>query len=461
MNNTVNRRFAATAGMVFFVLLLASVWLHRSADAASIVPVSQYAKGKNPDISYSKNKIVFYGVEIKEVKEFVKGYYNKKEIITQETGIPMFGEADNLNEAVVVSDYPQRGMTTLWMPIFTGGGTCCTVDYFVTKSDTGLSVTIFDFMSSGAIDKKDIETGRPIPQGMSASRLDMAKVDPDFFGWCTADTPRPDILIIFKNGRWVAAKPGELALEYKKRLVTQLDEAMANPPTKEKTELYSRAVFVAYYSIMAGHDDQETFKFVSLVTPNLDQSARMRLIKEIRKEMLSNPDSAITNIPLSGRSSSAVTEREGMGDAGGQRPQVAAPVRTPAAPSSFKIGSIDTEAVARQSRAGKKARERLAGQRNSPDRDARILAEVKPLVEAIMAETDAYAKENDFDVVLSVSALAEFAKTGRLRLEAFSYANSKTVEAFLSMANTGGYAQVKRLGVEDVTSAVLARMDSR
>jgi len=396
----------ATAGMVFFVLLLASVWFHRSAEAASIVPVSQYAKGKNPDISYSKKKITFYGVEIKEIKEFVKGYYNKKEIISQEVGIPMFGEADSLKEALVVSDYPQKGMTTLWMPLFTGGGTCCTVDYFVTKSDTGLSVASFNFMSGGGIDKKDMETGRPIPQGMSASTLGMEKVDPHFSGWCAACTPRPDILIFFKNGQWVAAKPGELALEYKKRLVAQLDEATAKPPAKEKTELYSRAVFVAYYSIMAGYDDQETFKFVSLVTPNLDQSARMRLIKEIRKEMLSLPDDAVTNRTLAEHRTPVGTERDGMGDAGGQRPQVAAPVRTPAAPSSFKIGSIDTEAVARESRAGKKARERLAGQRNSPDRDARILAEVKPLAEAIMAETDAYAKENDFDVVLSVSASA-------------------------------------------------------
>ena len=151
-----------------------------------------------------------------------------------------------------VNNYPVENCETLSLEMFTGGANCC-FGYYILSACPDADAAVY-------ID--------PIPGGMSADPKNLgdtmgyAVTDPSFMYYSTeedgddsitlsgAESPRLVRYVVFDVDRWRLDKRGEFTAAYR-QLSAEADGLQADGPVPNPV---SRAIYMSYYSYMAGDD---------------------------------------------------------------------------------------------------------------------------------------------------------------------------------------------------------------
>lgn len=285
-------RIITSGQNVLCIVLGACLCLCASASpsqAVTMEKITSFSGKKDPDISFRKSKIEFYGVTIDEQKESIKASYNKKVVFKQDLTHLISGKY-MVKEAVVALDYPEKGMKTLVVGIFTGGASCCMSDLLLTKTPDGLTLTTIDENRGASISLEDIKNDKPLHvSNPCVGQLDLQKVADEFF-WPASMVPRPETYLVPENGTWRYAKPKEFEKPYAALLAEGMKpylKAAAQKPGKDDDlgQAYADAVELVYYAVMAGKTDAECDAVLHTILPNLAKEKRTIFLKELKVSM--------------------------------------------------------------------------------------------------------------------------------------------------------------------------------
>jgi len=259
--------------------------------ATQIIPIAKFKNGHDGNIKFNNSKIEFYGLTINENNEDINCIYNSKKVYNVGVG-HIFNKNKNITDAYIADDYPNQGVKTLFIPIFTGGANCCFVDLIVTKTENSLIISAIDSGSGHGISIDAIKKNEDVlVSNECVKQTDLQNIDPDATGRCTATAPRPESSLVFENDQWRFTKPKEKSELYSKILSKEIEESSkqnnqgGTDDYYDKESLYSNAVAVAYYSIMEGKSDLESANILEKIVPSLDLTKRKKFIISVKEAM--------------------------------------------------------------------------------------------------------------------------------------------------------------------------------
>ena len=194
-------------------------------------------------------------LEAREGMQSLRVMCNSKDIT--EDGDTLYREV-TVDEPV--SDFPEQGLETVKINIYTGGANCCQGYYLLVSAQ-----------EHGTAEESYAAYVEPYDGGLSRNDYPVgyAAIDPAFKGYelenteifiSRAESPRLNRLLVFADGRWRPDKVGEFPDYYQ-----IMSEATAEAGNMHPL---SRAIALSYYSLMRGDGADAALKVLKTDIPD-------------------------------------------------------------------------------------------------------------------------------------------------------------------------------------------------